>query len=109
MSKPANLTRSMKKRIAKGDNLIRDHCKEKDFSGIRAQKKGIPILKKNGVEYNHIQEARETIAGLDSVIISLEGSLKNPKLDKALRSYLERKVKRYKAMRGRLDEALKGE
>lgn len=105
---PNDLTRSMRTRINTGDNIIKDHCKAKDLSGIKAEINGKTILNKKGVAYKHIEEARYSIRGLENTINSLEKSLKNPNLSTEVRIFLKNKIRQYQYVLDKLNEALEG-
>lgn len=105
---PSGLTRNMEVSLTTGDNLIKDHCQAKDFSGTKIEANGGKISNGRGGYFNHIQEARDTIRGLDRVIARLNRSLENPKLDPKVSKFLRDKVSQYEYARNKLKDALEG-
>ena len=76
------------------NNLINDHCKPTDFSGTKADLQGKPIPDGKVGYYNHKAEMDDTLRGLNKVKRSLDGSLKNPKLDSNAKATLQESLDR---------------
>lgn len=87
-----NLTRAQKTAIKTLENTVRDHLKESDFTGARADLEGTPILDKNGDPFQHETEMRDSYKGLKRIANRLRGSLNNPNLGEAERNYLQDKL-----------------
>ncbi|MBP3851591.1 MAG: hypothetical protein J6D36_03505 [Erysipelotrichaceae bacterium] len=103
-----NLSKANIAAINRGENCINDHVLEKDVSAVQIESSGGVIAKKDGSPYNHIQEAKGTMKGLQKSIKSLENTLKNPNLDKDTRDYLEHEMKRFQLYYSILEDAFKG-
>ena len=76
------LTPAQNAQLRKLNNLIRNHAKPHDFTGVSRELSGIKIPNKKvpGEFHNHVREMLDTIQGLHNVVTKLEGSLKNPML-----------------------------
>ena len=78
--KSSVLTDVQKANIEKLQNTIKDHLKESDFKGARADLEGHPIIDKNGKPFAHLDEMKDSYRSLKKISGSIKGSLLNPNL-----------------------------
>lgn len=102
------LSRSQTRNIRTIDNIITHNAKATDFSGVAAERAGLSTPKSPTVNWNHIQEMRRSIDGLQKSVRGLEGSLHNPHLSPAVRATIERSLLRARMTIERMERALAG-
>jgi RHS repeat-associated protein len=83
------LTNTQQITLGRLNNIINDHLTISDFSGVKAELQGKPIPKPGGGYWDHITEVKNAETGLKAVQRSLEGSLRNPKLEPQARQELQ--------------------
>ena len=102
------LTPAQRASINKLENTIRDHLKEKDFSGTLSDLKGKPILDdKTGKPFQHLYEMKCSFAALDEVKKSLGNSLNNPNLDIEVKTLLTNELNKAVSYIDRIKELFK--
>ena len=102
------LTTAQRASINKLENTIRDHLKEKDFSGTLSDLKGKPILDdKTGKPFQHLYEMKCSFAALDEVKKSLGNSLNNPNLDIEVKTLLTNELNKAVSYIDRIKELFK--
>ena len=102
------MTPAQRASINKLENTIRDHLKEKDFSGTLSDLKGKPILDdKTGKPFQHLYEMKCSFAALDEVKKSLGNSLNNPNLDIEVKTLLTNELNKAVSYIDRIKELFK--
>ena len=74
----SQLLESQKRHIKKIDNIIRDHAKPTDFSGVAKELSGERIPKPGGGFYDHVREMQQSVRNLQGHVDDLANSLNNP-------------------------------
>jgi RHS repeat-associated protein len=99
-----NFTEKEEDAIRKIDNIIRDHAKPKDFSGVYKEQRGI----KTG--YDHITEMENQIRGLNNMVERLKKALERQKnMNGAGRQAIREAMDKANDMLDRMQRALAGE
>ena len=88
-------------------NIIRDHAKPSDFSGVALERAGGKIPKSGGEFWNHIGEMRQSIKDLRANATRLRNSLKDPSHPPDVRVYVESQIRVADEMIARMEAALR--
>lgn len=99
---------SQERHINKIDNIIEDHAKPHDFSGVAKELAGEPIPKPGGGFWDHVGEMKQSVKDLQKHVRALENSLKDPSHSSAVRSYVQEAIDKGKDMISRMRSALSG-
>ncbi len=96
------LTPAQASRVKTIDNIIKENAKPHDFQGVAKELNGI------STGFDHITEMKQSIRGLEKAIKGIEGSLKNPNLDKISRIALEKAHQRGQVVLDKMKSTLNG-
>lgn len=100
---PEGISKSQRNRIEGGYQKIHDHITEKDIEGAIKDIQGDPILKKDGVPWQHYKEVDEAIEGLRKEKNSLIKSIQNPNLEPEIRNRIEEVINDFEIQINRWD------
>jgi len=87
-----SLSRSQQKNIEKLHNVINNNLTPGDFSGTLSDLQGNPIVRPGGGFWDHRTEMVQSFHALQGIRRGLEGSLQNPNLDSAVRTFLQNEL-----------------
>lgn len=104
-----NLTSTQKNKFNTIDNVLNNHAKIGDFTGVAIEISGGKILDAFGVPRDHITEMRNSVRALERSINSLKGSLNNCSLDTNTRRCIESKVNEANHIKELMERTLKQE
>jgi len=102
LGETVTLTAAQGARVNTIENIIRVNAKPHDFAGVKKELAGI----KTG--FDHITEMKQSVRGLEKAIKGLEGSLKNPKLEQAVRDKIQATVTRAEQVMQKMKDTLNG-
>ena len=84
-----NFSPAQKSTLYSLSNNIADHLKERDYSGVQRDLAGDPVRRRNGTNWDHIKEMKDSYRSLKRSKKSLTGSLRNPNLGNAERAVMQ--------------------
>jgi len=93
-SENVQLTRAQQRNVRTLDNVINNNLTESDFSGTLRDLQGDPVPNRSGGFWDHRTEMVQSHSSLQGVRSGLEGSLRNPNLDPAVRDFLQSELNR---------------
>jgi RHS repeat-associated protein len=99
-SKVIKLLDSQKRHFNKIENIITNHAKPHDFTGVMKELAGKPT------GWDHIQEMRSSVNGLKRSIRALKGSLQDPTHNAATRKIVQQKIDEASEVLRRMKDAL---
>jgi hypothetical protein len=88
-------------------NIIRDHAKPSDFSGVALERAGGSIPKPGGGVFDHVGEMRQSVRNLRDNATRLRNSLKDPSHPPDVRAYVESQIRVADEMIARMEAALR--
>jgi RHS repeat-associated protein len=88
------LTRAQQRNVQTLDNVVRNNLTRNDFSGTLRDLQGNPVPRPGGGFWDHRTEMVQSYNSLQGVRRGLEGSLNNPNLDSAVRTFLQGELNR---------------
>jgi len=88
------LTRAQQRNVRTLDNVVRNNLTPNDFSGTLRDLQGNPVPRPGGGFWDHRTEMVQSHNSLQGVRRGLEGSLNNPNLDPAVRTFLQGELNR---------------
>jgi hypothetical protein len=83
------LTHAQQGNVTTLGNVIKNNLKSTDFSGALRDLQGNPVPKPGGGFWDHKTEMVQSYKALQGVQRGLQGSLNNPNLDPAVRTFLQ--------------------
>lgn len=83
------LTHAQRSDMMRVANIVKKHGTISDFKGVLRETRGVELYSGNGKLWNHSLEMQNSVRGLTKALQGMEGSLKNPRLDNAVRVLLE--------------------
>lgn len=104
----AKLTPAQQARVDKVDNIINNHAKPHDFSGVQKELRGEKIPNRKGGYFDHIDEMQKASRGLEKHVNALKDCLKNPNLTQSSREFLSSKLNQAKEVLNKMKDALNG-
>ena len=88
-------------------NTITQHLTDLDYSGVERDISGKPVPNGRGGYFDHVHEMQDSYKSLTKTKRSLEGSLKNPKLEPNQKNILEEALKKVNEHIQKIDNLFK--
>lgn len=104
---PVDLLASQQKNIDHIENIIKNHTKPGDFSGVARDRAGNPVPNPQGGFFDHIDEMQNALKGLKKYRKRLDNSLKSPQHSTEVRRHVQNIIDHADERIGQMESALK--
>jgi hypothetical protein len=104
LKEAVELSRAQIRNLETLDNIVEGHLTDMDFSGTLRDLLGDPVPKPGGGYWNHLQEMKDSYAGLIKIRRGIEGSLNNPNLSDVARQVLQSGLDKAKVSINKIEE-----